>query len=107
MNRFSDGRDMDNEGEGGKQMDQRLPTLIPGRKWFRFYKWENQKGEKVYMKVSLVLNMLMVWGVGEKFKQKYLQKNEKCGIRFRARDLIPWGFHIRKDIEWPLFESSK
>lgn len=50
MNRFSDGWDMDNEGEGSKQMDQRLPTLIPGRKWFHFYKWENKKGEKVYMK---------------------------------------------------------
>lgn len=57
--------------------------------------------------VSLVLNMLMDWGVGEKSKQKCLSKNQKYGFRVRARDFVLQGLHFRKDIEWPLAESSK
>lgn len=56
---------MDSEDERDKQMDQRLPTLVPGRKVdFTFTNEKIQRGRKSVwvekVSVGFILNMLMI-----------------------------------------------
>lgn len=106
--RFGDGWDIGGEGKRGKLMDQRLPIFIPERKWSHFTNEKIRSVKYVVWTASLALNMLMLWSVGEKSSKNVFKKiKEKYGISFRVRDLVLWGLHFRKYVEWPLSEPSK